>query len=133
VGVCTHAQSCTTVLRMEMAALLNGLEWIYRNNDLSRASHSDRKLEVLWISDRLDLVNAISGLAKRNEKKNPDQWAGLAVFETAINVHAYHVKRNTHPVQAACDHAAGAGRTWAKKYVAGSTRYYNLTPVSFKK
>ena len=86
-------QNETTVARMEMTALLEGLHFISEQKGIP-----GHRPVVWWLSDRMDLVNDLRGVNKKRSA-NLDLWARFNYLDQKVEVHAFYAKRMTHREQ----------------------------------
>jgi ribonuclease HI len=106
--------SYTTVRRMEFSALLDAMWAIGYRFDLLTGVVPPKKAEILWISDRMDLVESITVAATRSLNKRAtkdlDLWRRYDELAKYFSVTATHTPRDTVSLQHACDKLAGLCR-----------------------
>lgn len=108
-----------TVDRMEMTAILEGLQIVFENMQSRWESRDgedpEKKPIVRLFSDRENLVLSIQKVYDRGNC--PDLWARYAYYESIMEVHATHVQRETdYPEFSMVDLHASTGRIIAKQY-----------------
>lgn len=121
----------TTVDRMEMTALLEGLQLVdeMRNDhpkaqgDIGRCWHP----VVLVLSDRENQVLSIQKVYDRSNSR--DLWARFEYYELRMHIDAKHVERETdHPEFVIADLHASTARILAKEYAEANELPRHLIP-----
>lgn len=77
----------TTVPRMELYALINGLRILTEDSDFKPGS------KVIWLCDALNVVEAVNDPEKR--KANKDLWHYLTFFESVLTVSGIFVCKDS--------------------------------------
>ena len=109
------AMTGSTVDRAEFTAFLEGLQMILEM-DAEQHRIGNHRPEVLWYSDRENLVLSVSG--KYGRKSSPDLWARFAYYESRMLIKSTHVSRETDFKEFQdCDLQSSTMRVVIKNYV----------------
>lgn len=107
----------TTISRMELIPMIEGLRWIYRE-----VCHQAKGHKVHVVSDSLYTVKCMSGIDEPS--KNLDMWEAFWHWKSLFNLTAEWRGRNTEPAMEICDSTAYALRTYIKENLyKGLTEY----------
>ena len=111
----------STVDRMEMTAILEGLQLVTEHRGPLASPHSKvriRRAVVVLTSDRENLVKSIMG--EYGRENSPDLWARFSCYEQQLTIRAQHVGRNARIAQMdMVDLHASSGRIIAVNYHTG--------------
>lgn len=123
--------SCTSVVggssrmeigRAELTAVLDGLQRVV---DYLNKKSIQRRLSVLIVSDREDVVGVINKLFKA--KKNLDLWARYEWYLSRFDIQAKWVKRETNVIHSLSDRLASGFRLVISDYIKCQTSVEHIT------
>lgn len=114
----------TGTAQMEMEALIIGLQLIMKRvTDLRKLKKGDAftaaKPTVIWLTDRQDLVLSMVGAYGKNA--NPDLWHHISWFEKKLDIHPFHVPRDTYGGNKYVDNLSSICRNLIKDFSAMMT------------
>lgn len=124
------AQTGSTVERMELEALLMGLQMVI---DL-KPSHPQPR--VWWVVDREALALSVwrhpDGAATQQpyyaRTSAPDLWARFAYYESLLSITPQWVPRDTNQLHREADWLAGLGRNASKQAMVRILELYGVEP-----
>ena len=98
-------QSDTTIARMELTPMIEGMRWVYKH-----VYNGRRGGEVTIVSDSESTIKIATGMNETD--KNEDLWAAFRYHESLMKVRYEWRARNSCIPLEICDSVAGALRTY---------------------